>query len=514
MVELFPPPLGARIAGRFELLAPLRGQGAVRTFLVRDLQTKQRRALSLFDPARVQAGVWQEFARIIAAAAVAKVPGLLRPAEVPAEPPDPPHIVHDLSPHRDLDRVRAQDGRIAWQRALTIGERIAAVLHGALVATGVAHRALTPSHCLVDARDEVELLDFGVAEFEPGGESHDEADYRAPEQRRGQGDPRSDVYSLAVILFESICGERPADDASPSSSVDVPPAVDRLFSQALAPEPDRRFADAGALRAALREVLGLPALPTSAPQAAVQPPSAPPLSQAPNRAPRTAPARSQPDLPPLETVVESTERLPPIASAQPPAPALPEVGDASTERLPARAPRESSPQLVPAKDRASEVDETTSKWGKRVGLAPRPPETTEVLTPTSGAAQPRERTEVLPQPRPAERIEVLREPPREREARAVAPSESFEDRQTIAMPVRKRDEEPREQVVRPSIEPTVIVSSAHGAAAAKGRERLEAPPTLELSPARDAKPALSTTLLVVNAGLALAILLGLLWAFS
>ncbi|MBZ5708398.1 serine/threonine protein kinase [Nannocystis pusilla] len=514
MVELFPPPLGARIAGRFELLAPLRGQGAVRTFLVRDLQTKQRRALSLFDPARVQAGVWQDFARIIAAAAAAKVPGLLGPAEVPAEPPDPPHIVHDLSPHRDLDRVRAQDGRIPWQRALAIGERIAAVLHGALVATGVAHRALTPSCCLVDARDEVELLDHGVAVFEPAGESH-EADYRAPEQRRGQGDPRSDVYSLAVILFESICGERPADDSSPGSSIDAPPAVERLFIQALAPEPDRRFADAGALRAALREVLGLPALPASAPQAAVQPPSAPPLSQTPNRALRTAPAHSRPDLPPLETVVESTERLPPVASSQPPAATPAEVGDPATERLPARAPRDSSPRLVPAKERAGEADESTSKWGKRADLASRPPEATEVLTPTSGAAQPRERTEVLPQSRPPERIEVLRGPPRERQAPAVAPPESFEDRQTIAMPVRKRDEEPSEQSVRPPIEPTVIVSSADGATAAKGRERLEAqPPTLELSPARDAKPALSTTLLVVNAGLGLAILLGLLWAIS
>jgi hypothetical protein len=121
MAELFPPPLGAQIAGRFELLAPLRGDGAVLTFLAHDLQTGQRRALTLFDPAYTQADVWAEYARLVAAAAEAKVPGLALPPHVPASPPDPPHVVDDPPANRGLDRLRVQKdpslGSEPWRSA-------------------------------------------------------------------------------------------------------------------------------------------------------------------------------------------------------------------------------------------------------------------------------------------------------------------------------------------------------------------------------------------------------------
>lgn len=148
MSELFPPPLGTRIAGRFELLAPLRGDGPVLTYLAQDLQAGKRRALTLFDPAYATANAWAEYHRLVTTSAEAKIPGLALPQEVPATPPDPPHVVDDPPVNRSLDRLRAQEGRLAWQRALTIGERIAEVLHDAFVKTGAAHRALSPSRCV------------------------------------------------------------------------------------------------------------------------------------------------------------------------------------------------------------------------------------------------------------------------------------------------------------------------------------------------------------------------------
>ncbi|MBA3546600.1 MAG: protein kinase, partial [Nannocystis sp.] len=280
MTGISSAPLGDRVNGRFVLKAPLRHSGVVQAFLALDHQTGRDVALSLFDPACARPEAWAAFAGVVAAAAGAGIEGLVLPRGVEPTPPVPPHCVHEPQAGRGLDRLREQDGPMPWERALALGERIAAVLHSAQEATRVAHRALLPSRCLVTADDKVLLLDYGVAELELGG-GQGESAYRAPEQRQASGDPRSDIFSLAVILFELISGKRPSTKMAPRlrSLIAVPPAVDTLMSKALAQDPAQRHPDPGALRAAIREVLGLepvvPELPRESPAVAPAPAPAP-----------------------------------------------------------------------------------------------------------------------------------------------------------------------------------------------------------------------------------------------
>ncbi len=305
------PQIGERFASRYELKSPLRSDGAVRAFLAFDHHSGLDVALLLFDPACAHLTAWGAFARVVAAATAGKIAGLLLPQGISSTPPVPPFCLAEPQALRGFDRLRDQ-GPMPWQRALTLGERAAEILHAAHAATGVAHRVLTPSRCAVTVRDDVRVLDFGVAELELG--RLEEAGYRAPEQQQGGGDARSDVYTLAVILFELISGQNLAGKPPPRlrSLVAVPRPVDEFMAKALSQDPAQRF-DLLTMRAALRELLGVAAAPAEpTPAAAPSPGSKPEISPV-----------SIISAPPGASVAPSVTGLSPKNPVTPPRPSAP-----------------------------------------------------------------------------------------------------------------------------------------------------------------------------------------------
>ena len=141
----------------------------------------------------------------------------------------------------------------------------------------IVHRDVSPHNILITFEGQAKLLDFGIAQATRGAEvdeamSFGKISYMSPEQAAGQQvTPRTDQFSLAVILYELTTGVRmfaQADDAEtlravrtanftpPSSArLNYPPALERILRRALDRDPLERFQDCGAFAAALEEYL-------------------------------------------------------------------------------------------------------------------------------------------------------------------------------------------------------------------------------------------------------------------
>src|SRR3954469_7730439 len=150
----------------------------------------------------------------------------------------------------------------------------------------IIHRDVSPSNVLCSAQGEVKLSDFGIAK----AATHSSVFYRvrgkvgymSPEQARNQAiDHRSDLYSVAVCLYEALTLERlfvgdlstPADViysqpiVPPSQKrTGLPPALDVVLSTALSADPHDRYQDSVASADALRQVAHRLGLLYSAPQ--------------------------------------------------------------------------------------------------------------------------------------------------------------------------------------------------------------------------------------------------------
>ena len=119
---------------------------------------------------------------------------------------------------------------------------------------GLVHRDLKPANVLITKEGRVKLTDFGVAAFTQGERDDTRMTaaahavgtpgYMAPEAQQGTTpDPRMDVYSLGVLLYEMLTGRQPM------GIFELPgPPFDRVLRKALAADPGQRYADAAALR--------------------------------------------------------------------------------------------------------------------------------------------------------------------------------------------------------------------------------------------------------------------------
>jgi serine/threonine-protein kinase len=169
---------------------------------------------------------------------------------------------------RDVLQVR---GALPLKEALTIAGQVLDALSYAH-ANRVIHRDIKPDNIHILPGGQVKLTDFGIARLTEeaaltgDGQIFGTPSYMSPEQIIGRGiDYRSDLFSLAVVLYEMLAGRKPfvgdsvvsityaVMHAPPPPLPGVPPAIEEVLYRALAKDPNGRYSSAEQMKRELLE---------------------------------------------------------------------------------------------------------------------------------------------------------------------------------------------------------------------------------------------------------------------
>jgi len=244
---------------------------------------------------------------------------------------DVPFMVLELLEGGSLRSMLDQGTYLTVSQAARVGRDVASALEYAH-ARGVLHRDIKPANLLFDEHGIVRVADFGLARAlaeaswtEPAGAVFGTARYASPEQARGsQLDARSDLYSLALVLVESVTGRLPFAADTTLGMLTARTLEPIIASEALGPlepvidrvgaiDPNDRYPDAATLRQAIADACD------------VLPPPGPLLlagmvDRADPHPTRAAPDRTAPlfDQDAVEVVPESTREHATVSDAEPP----------------------------------------------------------------------------------------------------------------------------------------------------------------------------------------------------
>jgi len=268
------------LGGRYRLLELL-GQGGMATiYRARDAQLERDVAVKLL---RSELGRDPDFlARFrdeARAAASLSHPNIVAVHDF-GEDESGPYIVMELVEGQDLASIIRETGALAPRQAARVSAEVGKALHAAHV-RGIVHRDVKPSNVLVGRDGRVKVADFGIAraltesQLTLPGTTMGSVHYFSPEQARGEpATVASDIYSLGIVLYEALTGQRPfsGDGAAavalarltttpPRPSAlrpGVPPELDSIVLRAMALDPGQRFPTAVAMAGALEGFLGSP----------------------------------------------------------------------------------------------------------------------------------------------------------------------------------------------------------------------------------------------------------------
>lgn len=275
------------LAGRYELGEALGRGGMAKVFKATDTRLDRTVAVKVLAPELAGDHAFVErFQREAQAAARLNHPNIVGVYDS-GSAGDVHYMVMEYVQGRTLADVLAQDGRLLPERAMEIAEAVASALSAA-AAAGIVHRDIKPGNIMITPRGDVRVMDFGIARMDSQQTVAQTqsvigtASYLSPEQARGAPlDPRSDIYSLGVVLYEMLTGRAPfvgdsavavamqhvQDQPVPPSQVapGITPALDSIVLRALAKNPDNRYPTADEFRrdlesARLGQHVGAPAV--------------------------------------------------------------------------------------------------------------------------------------------------------------------------------------------------------------------------------------------------------------
>jgi serine/threonine protein kinase/Tol biopolymer transport system component len=276
--------LTGRLVGAYQIQTLLGAGGMGDVYSARDTRLKRTVAIKVLPHDKVaNSDRERRFLQEARAASALNHPNIVTLHDIVHEPGFGIHfLVMEYVPGKSLDRLIPSKG-LPLREALGYAQQIAGALTAAHAA-GIVHRDIKSANVMVTPEGHVKILDFGLAKLverdtedtdaqtrtrptmltEPGMVMGTAA-YMSPEQATGHElDHRTDIFSLGVVLYEMLAGQRPFRGTSQVATMHAiindptppiaaqPPELHEILEKALAKEPKDRYQHAGDLGLDLR----------------------------------------------------------------------------------------------------------------------------------------------------------------------------------------------------------------------------------------------------------------------
>ena len=272
---------GTTFARRYQIIEDLGKGGMGRVYKVFDTEVKEKMALKLLHPdIATDERTIERFRNELKLARGISHRNVCRMYDLGREE-GTYYITMEYISGEDLKSLIHRIGALPVGKAVSIGKQIAEGLSEAH-RLGVVHRDLKPGNIMIDREGNARIMDFGIARslaargITGAGIMIGTPEYMSPEQVDGkESDPRSDIYSLGIILFEMLTGHLPFEGDTPLSvavkqkserppdprsiNAQIPEELGRIILKCLEKPKEKRYQSADEVLAALaKSERGLP----------------------------------------------------------------------------------------------------------------------------------------------------------------------------------------------------------------------------------------------------------------
>ena len=266
--------------GKYQIVEHLGHGGMAEVYLCQQINLERQVALKILHPFLAEdAGFVTRFQREARLVAALRHPNIVQVYDFDHnEEYGIYYMVMEYIPGATL-KERLVAGDVPLEEGVAIVAAIADALDYAH-RSGMVHRDVKPANIMFTAEGHPVLADFGIARMlsltglTASGAMVGTPAYMAPEIGMGDsGTPASDIYSLGVVLYETVTGHLPFEAEVPMALVmkhindpvpsptryipTLPPGMETAILKTLAKQPEERFTRAGKLAVALRQALGL-----------------------------------------------------------------------------------------------------------------------------------------------------------------------------------------------------------------------------------------------------------------
>jgi eukaryotic-like serine/threonine-protein kinase len=263
---------GSVVDNRYDIVRPLGSGGMGEVYLARDRTLGRDVALKILRSqfARDREAA-ERFKREALSAARLSHPSIVQVYDRGDTEDGSSYIAMEYVPGGTLKERITEEGPLDARLAASYGYQVAEAL-GAAHAKGIVHRDIKPQNVLIAAPGQAKVADFGIARAaSAAGDAHTQtgavmgtAGYMSPEQALGlPATPKSDLYSLGIVLYEAVTGSLPFSADNPIAvsmkhvneaprppkelNPAVPDSMNDVIMRLLSKDPEDRYPDAEAL---------------------------------------------------------------------------------------------------------------------------------------------------------------------------------------------------------------------------------------------------------------------------